>query len=458
MAIFIHFVITPPNRKIRKKRKSHGQRIIGTTLTDKDRDMGKLRWLALLVVWGFSWASVWAEGWRKDSADLHYISQNLKGRIIDYTANHGKDNRIWSRILWQRRDLYVYLPPGYQSCHRYPLMIWMHGFADDEQSFLRHIVPAIDQAICTGKMPPLIVVAPDGSISGEPKVHQNASFFLNSSTGSYEDFVLQDVWDFVVSRFPIRHEREAHILAGHSTGGLAAYHHGIKHSYAFGVVIGVNPPLNLRWTDKNGFYPANFNPYDWGWRQQAGNGREVLGRLKGMKTIRIEDWFGPLFAVGGTPLYDVSSINPVEMLNRYKICPGRLEMYAAYGGQDELNIDAQVESFLYVAKWMGLPVGVGYDRYGRHNIRTVKRFIPGLCEWLAPRLTPYSPIMCGTCGESCWECQCTPEASFPPKRAKIKGRFGSRHSPPPVGPHGSYNVNAWPPYPVTLPDPIPPAR
>src|SRR5262249_62399560 len=60
-------------------------------------------------------------------------SSDLK--IVDHTANHGKDNRIWSRSLYQRRDLYVYLPPGYDPSQRYPLILWLHGFTQDEQSF-----------------------------------------------------------------------------------------------------------------------------------------------------------------------------------------------------------------------------------------------------------------------------------------------------------------------------------
>jgi hypothetical protein len=87
----------------------------------------------------------------------------------------------------------------------------------------------------------------------------------------------------------------------------------------------------------------------------------------------------------------VSRENPVEMLELYDVRPGDRELYIAYGGKDEFNIDAQVESFLYVARDRGLDVGVDYDPRGRHNRATAFRLMPGTIEWLRPRLAPYAP-------------------------------------------------------------------
>jgi hypothetical protein len=66
-------------------------------------------------------------------------------------------------------------------------------------------------------------------------------------------------------------------------------------------------------------------------------------------------------------------------------------MYVCYGGKDQFNCDAQVESFLYLARQRGLCIGVGYDPRGRHDVPTVLRLIPALFEWLHPLLAPYSP-------------------------------------------------------------------
>lgn len=149
----------------------------------------------------------------KDEFDMIGLCRRIKGRIVDHTSNHGQDNRIWSRSLHQWRDLYIYLPPGFNRNERYPIVIYLHPFAMDERTFLK-VVPSLDEAIACGKLPPCIVVAPDGALDGMGCLARPGSFFLNSNAGSYEDFVLQDMWDFVIQRYPIRPERNAHVLAG----------------------------------------------------------------------------------------------------------------------------------------------------------------------------------------------------------------------------------------------------
>ena len=132
-------------------------------------------------------------------------------------------------------------------------MIWLHGFGEDEQSFLHHVAPQIDAAICSGKLPPFLVVAPDGSLIGEPDACSPGSFFLNTRAGSFEDFVLRDC-PGTSSYRALCHCAwpGAHILAGASMGGFAAYNYAIKHRNAFGVVAGIFPPLNLHlgWTTR----------------------------------------------------------------------------------------------------------------------------------------------------------------------------------------------------------------
>ena len=187
-----------------------------------------------------------ASSFKKDSSALAKLNHRISGRLVDYTANHGHDNRMYSRALAQKRDLYVYLPPCYDKNLKYPIMILMHGFTYDEQSFL-HVLPELDKAICEKRLPPMIMAVPDGSLKGEPSYNHPGSFFINSGAGDFEDFILQDVWDFVCKRYPIRSEREAHILGGISMGGFGAYNLGIRHRQHFGVVAALFPPLNLRW-------------------------------------------------------------------------------------------------------------------------------------------------------------------------------------------------------------------
>jgi S-formylglutathione hydrolase FrmB len=323
-------------------------------------------------------------------ANLPSLNCRLSGKIVDYTHHHGCDRRLWSAALCQKRDLYVYLPPGYDPSKQYPFMLWLHGFAQDEQSFAKEVVGPLDRAIACGQLPPFIAAAPDGSISGEASFMSAGSFFINSKAGRFEDYVIQDVLGFVFAHYPIRPEREAHVVAGVSMGGGAAYNLAIKHRDLFKVVVGVFPPLNLRWVDCHGRYRIRFDPCCWGWRT-CFPPEEVIGRFYGVIKIRMKNFIGPLFDATPDAAQQVAQENPIEMLDRLSLRPGELCMYVGYGGKDQFFIDAQVESFLYRARERGLNVTVDYVPRGKHDYATALKLLPGVVQFLNPLIAPYAP-------------------------------------------------------------------
>jgi S-formylglutathione hydrolase FrmB len=322
---------------------------------------------------------------------LERINRRIQGQVVDFTHNHGADRRIWSEALHQQRDLYVYLPPHFDPQQQYPLMIWLHGFAQDEQAFLEYAVEPLDHAITSGQLPPLIVAAPDGSLKGEPCMMSAGSFFVNSNAGNFEDFIMQDVWNFLFLHFPIRPEREAHVLAGVSMGGGAAYDLAIKYRDRVKVVFGIFPPLNIRWLDCHCRYTSKFNPDCWAWRTDFSKRFEVVGRFYVVIKVYLRRVIRPLYDKDPDIAGRVSSENPIELIDRLDLREGELSMYVAYGGKDQFNLAAQVESFLYVAEERGLTVAVNYDPKGKHDVATALRLYPGTIAWLAPLIAPYSP-------------------------------------------------------------------
>jgi S-formylglutathione hydrolase FrmB len=347
-------------------------------------------WLAVVLLALIPWSSASANPLRK-IRQLDRINGRIQGRIVDYTRNHGVDRRLWSPALQKKRDMYVYLPPGFDPCKQYPLILWLHGFSEDEFVFLRDVIVPLDRAISAGQLPPVIIAAPDGSVSGVDCLLSSSSYFLNSEAGRFEDYLMVDVWNFLMSHFPIRPEAEAHAVIGVSMGGGAAYNKAIKFPGYFRHVVGLYPPLNLRWQDCHGRYKGNFDPDCWSWRTDFVHRRTILARFYGFP-IRIKALLNPLYRRHNPEtLPAIIRNNPIEMLDIYDVQPGQIEMYVAYGGKDQFNIDAQVESFLYVAHQRGLEVGVGYDPKGKHNRPTAERLLPGIIEWLNPRLAPYAP-------------------------------------------------------------------
>jgi S-formylglutathione hydrolase FrmB len=329
------------------------------------------------------------------SIELDRVNRGLKGRVLDFTYNHGTDRRIWSEALGEKRDLYVYVPPGYNPCQPYPLAIYMHGFGQDEHAFLQ-VVDRFDEAMVSGRLPPFIIAAVDGSTTGRPSLLNAGSFYVNSRAGRFEDYVMQDVWTFLHGRFLIRAEREAHALLGGSMGGFGAYNLGIKYRPSVGIVAGILPPLNTRYMGCHGDYFENFDPTCIRWRESLNPRAPLAFYLGGLVKIRERRMTDPLFGRGNPDaLALISMDNPAEMLTTYDVKPGELEMFVGYGGHDNFNLDAQAESFLYLARCRGLAVTSIRLPFGHHNSRTGKRMIPYLIDWLAPRLAPYSPGYAG---------------------------------------------------------------
>ena len=323
--------------------------------------------------------------------DLNRLNRQIAGQVHDYTANHGTDARISSTALDQKRDLYVYVPPGYDSKKAYPLMIWLHGLAQDESSFL-HIVPALDREVAAGRLPKCIIAAPDGTVRGKASLREPPSFYLNSPLGRYEDFIIYDVWNHLVTNYSIRSEKKAHVLAGASMGAFGAYNLAMKHKDDYGVVAGVLPPLNLRYADSRGRTDRDFNPSKFTWLEEYRPNATIasFGPL-GMVSIKQRDMIAPVFGEGPDVIAKVSSENPAEMLANRDIKPGDLEMFAGYGQRDEFNFDAQTESFAAVARGRGLDVHTVMVPGGKHDKETASRMLPTFVEWVRPKLEPYSP-------------------------------------------------------------------
>jgi S-formylglutathione hydrolase FrmB len=350
---------------------------------------------ALAVLWTVQ-ASGLAQGRRARQFDQ--VNLQLHGQVLDFTHNHGADRRIWSPALCEWRDLYVYLPPGYDPEQSYPLVLFLHGFLQDEVNFLENPVPQLDQAIACGEMPPVIVAAPDGSIKGRPTVHHSYSLFANTKVGNYEDYLLVDVWNFLMENFPIRPEPEAHALVGVSFGGGAAFRVAIEHRDNFKTVVGVFPAVNMRWVDCHGRYRGKFDPCCWGWREKT-RPNEVVGKyVGGLVKIRAGTLMDRMIPRRGSEaIEEMSRLNPIELIDRTDLKEGELNMFIAYAGRDQFNIDAQVESFLYLAQDRGLTVGVAYDPKGRHDTATGRRLFPDVVAWLAPLLEPYAPPLALDC-------------------------------------------------------------
>lgn len=330
-----------------------------------------------------------AFGKRDRVPDLHQLNARMAGKVHDYTANHGQDNRIDAPSLGERRDAYVYVPPGYDPAKRYPLVVWLHGLNQDEKSFLE-IAEKFDGAIVAGRLPKFVAVCADATARGRTGLREPPTLYLNSPLGRFEDFITVDVWNHVVGRYSIHADRKARALTGASMGAFGAYNLGIKNKAHFGVVAGVLAPLNLRYADCRGRTDTDFDPHCVGWVNEYRPNAPVARFACGLVTIRQRQLIAPVFGEGPDVIAKVAAQNPAEMLTAHDVKPGDLEMFVGSASRDEFNFDAQAESFAAIARGRGLTVNTILVP-GKHDKETGVTMLPAFVDFLRPRLEPYAP-------------------------------------------------------------------
>jgi hypothetical protein len=347
------------------------------------------------------WSGLLLVGALAPSASAHLLprpfaldryNRQISGKVLDFTNNHGVDRRVYSPALGQKRDMYVYLPPGYDPRKQYPMGIYLHGFLSDETDFLTHVVKPIDEAIACGTLPPMVLAAPDASVHGIKCFATYGTFWANTKLGRYEDYLVCDAYPFLMKTFSIRPEPEAHFLLGVSMGGHGAFSKTIKHPDKFRIALGILPPLNMLWSSCRGRYMDDFDPCCWRQRDGIGGSWEPVGRFYGLITVRQGHLIRPMYGRNNpdTP-ESMRQENPFDLLESRDVRPGQFEFFVAYAGKDEFNLDAQAESFLYRAAQRNIPVTVRYLPDGRHNSATWVKFMPDILRWLAEKLEPFRP-------------------------------------------------------------------
>ncbi len=98
----------------------------------------------------------------------------------------------------------------------------------------------------------------------------------------------------------------------------------------------------------------------------------------------------PAFGAGDiVPL--LTQTNPADRLFTSDLRPGQLAIYASYGGRDNFNFDAQVESFAWLAASRGIDVTLDRDPTGTHSFRYLRANLQRALIWLGQHILPPTP-------------------------------------------------------------------
>jgi enterochelin esterase family protein len=160
-------------------------------------------------------------------------TQNLK-----HESDVLKENPLGDPYI---RDLYVYLPPGYDDGDdRYPTVYCLSGFTGrgkmllNDNPFTPNIAERMDKLIASGTIKPMIVVLPDCF------TYYGGSQYINSTaTGPYEDYLTHEIVPFVDENCRTIADRRSRAVMGKSSGGYGALVMGMRHAELFSHVCSI---------------------------------------------------------------------------------------------------------------------------------------------------------------------------------------------------------------------------
>jgi enterochelin esterase-like enzyme len=137
------------------------------------------------------------------------------------------------------RDVIVVLPPSYdrEPTRRYPVVYALHGYSIGADQWIKEIhIPQTAEGAFAKGTPEVIIVLPNS------KNEHNGSFYSNSvTTGNFENFIADELIDFIDGRYRTLARPASRGLVGHSMGGYGASRIGIRRAERYGALYLMAP-------------------------------------------------------------------------------------------------------------------------------------------------------------------------------------------------------------------------
>lgn len=137
-------------------------------------------------------------------------------------------SQLPSKILGRPVPYCVMLPPSYdaQKTRQYPVLYYLHGLGDNEQSLINGGGWSIyEDQLAQKKIGEFLIVTP----------YEFRSFAINSHDAhmNYENFFLREFIPAIEKKYRIKAGRVAHGIMGISMGGYGALHYAFKYPQMF---------------------------------------------------------------------------------------------------------------------------------------------------------------------------------------------------------------------------------
>lgn len=133
-----------------------------------------------------------------------------------------------SKSLDTTRRLHVWTPAGYEkSVDKLPVLYLIHGGGDTDNSWpgVGCAGLILDNLMAEGKIKPMIVVMPNGSVQSE-SLEGGVPLFIKD--------LMNDIIPYIEDNYRVLTDKDSRALAGLSMGGLEALEAGLDNYHKFG--------------------------------------------------------------------------------------------------------------------------------------------------------------------------------------------------------------------------------
>ena len=154
-----------------------------------------------------------------------------------------------STVTGKRREVNVYLPPGYSGGKKYPVLYLLHGIGGNHYEWTGYIkAPAIlDNLIADDKAVPMIVVMPNGrALPDDTPPKEIYSPEHAAGFAKFERDLLDCLIPAIEAKYAALTNREHRALAGLSMGGGQSLNFGLGNLDAFAWVAGFSSAPNTK--------------------------------------------------------------------------------------------------------------------------------------------------------------------------------------------------------------------
>ena len=181
---------------------------------------------------------------------LAVVATDPNAFFVNKDVPHGAVAQRWyySKTLKEMRRMHVWTPAGYEkSADKLPVLYLVHGGGDNDTSWpgVGHAGFILDNLLAEGKMVPMIVVMPNGSID-MPDGN------IQGEVPVFAEDMIQSIIPYIEDNYRVLTDKDHRAMAGLSMGGMETMETALYHPEMFSYV----------WVLSSSFAPGNKDKYE----------------------------------------------------------------------------------------------------------------------------------------------------------------------------------------------------